>query len=123
MVISINSKLSPANSKELNLKLSASDWEPLEVDFLSTSIDSNFFKRGLYFAKLFNYSENKSHDNTDFSTISAIVLDYDGKSTSQMSSTKAMDVVKSFNFKAFIVSGPSYVASGRDSYRLIIPLA
>lgn len=123
MVISVNNKLSPNNSKELNLKLSASDWEPLDADFLSPSIDSNFFKRGLYFAKLFNYSENKSHGNTDFSTISAIVLDYDGKSTSQLSSTAAMVAVKSFNFKAFIVSGPSYVASGRDSYRLIIPLA
>lgn len=119
MIISVNKNLTSAQSKDDNLKKSAGGWEPLDVDFLQP-IDSSFFKVGLYFAEFFDYEQNRSHSNTDFSSIAALVLDFDAKHD-QLSSTKASELVKKFTFRAFIVSGPSY-STARDSYRIIIPM-
>ena len=132
ITFSENLKLNANKSKDVNCANSANGWSSTNVDALN--FDKTYFKqRGLYFACLNDYGQNgdnghKTKENTDFSTISAIVLDYDGKvgkdgnEVKQLRSADAIKLISGLEFKVYIVSGASYEESVRDSYRIIIPL-
>jgi|GEM_PF-2492549 len=126
VTISENLKLNADKSKDVNCANSAKGWSSTKVDALN--FDENYFmQRGLYFACLNDYGHSgnnghKTKENTDFSTISAIVLDYDGKDAKQLRSADAIKLISNLEFKVYIVSGASYKAGEIDSYRIIIPL-
>lgn len=126
ITISENLNLDSTNSKDANCANSANGWSLSKVDALNFDKDY-FMKRGLYFARLNDYGHKgkngyKGKENTDFSTISVIVLDYDGKDEKQLGSADAIKLISSLEFKVYIVSGASYDQSVKDSYRIIIPL-
>lgn len=129
ITFSENLKLNSDKSKDANCANSAKGWSLTKVDALNFNKDY-FMKRGLYFACLNDYGQDgnnghKTKENTDFSTISAIVLDYDGKDgkeVTQLRSADAIKLISSLEFKVYIVSGASYEESVRDSYRIIFPL-
>jgi hypothetical protein len=126
VTISENLNLNSNKTKEFNCANSAYGWSSSKVDALN--FDENYFmQRGLYFACLNDYGHNgnnghKTKENTDFSTISAIVLDYDGKDAKQLGSADAIKLIPNLEFKVYIVSGASYNPGVIDSYRIIIPL-
>lgn len=125
ITLSINKKLTEElrneKGKDYINSISRDGWERLEVD--PFSLTSTFFSsQGQYFAEMFDYTKGKDHTNTDFSTISAIVLDYDAKGNSSLSSKEADDLIKAMNFKAYLVGGSSYDPLNRDSFRVVLPL-
>ncbi|MCA0390083.1 MAG: DUF5906 domain-containing protein [Bacteroidetes bacterium] len=122
--ISINKnlteKIRKQKGKEYINSISRDGWEPLTVD--PFNLTGDFFSScAQYFAELFDYSKGKDHLNTDFSSISAIVLDYDAKDGS-ITSKEADELIKNMNFKAYLVGGSSYDPLVKDSFRIIFPL-
>lgn len=124
IALSINKKLTEElrneKGKDYINSISLDGWERIEVD--PFSLTSTFFSsQGQYYAEMFDYTKGKDHINTDFSTISAIVLDYDDKGVS-LTSKEADELIKKMNIKAYLVGGSSYDPLYKDSFRVIFPL-
>lgn len=119
--------LNNSREKDWNSAHSARGWRETTVNALQFGPEY-FMKRGVYFACLNDYGQNgtdghKTKENTDFSSITAIVLDYDGKDKDQFSSADAIRWMSELDFKVYVVSGASFQQSVKDSYRIMIPLS
>lgn len=119
--------LNNSREKDWNSAHSARGWRETTVNALEFGSEY-FTQRGVYFACLNDYGQNgtdghKTKENTDFSSITAIVLDYDGKDKDQFSSADAIRWMSELDFKVYVVSGASFQQSVKDSYRIMIPLS